>query len=258
MVGSARLSPPGAVSDARLPTERGWARTESRGGPPGSSGWHVDRIASISLIPLARIGPSPARTSSPFASLAWRALAAPGRRRQHSMRPAAARAFGGCLEDAPKGNHGHQRSTAVYPNLGSDQRKRRDQRRLIAWSLDGMQGVRGSNPSSNCCCPTGRLPATPVATENGPEPRPSWEPSPLRRARFVLSGGVLGADDRLAGCNATPDQDALGVDMHRPLGPLELGRRSPTRTSWTGCWTAGSTPRRPHPAIAGWPGCWPP
>ena len=25
MVGSARLSPPGAVSDARQPTERGWA-----------------------------------------------------------------------------------------------------------------------------------------------------------------------------------------------------------------------------------------
>jgi hypothetical protein len=43
-------------------------------------------------------------------------------------------------------NDGHQRSTAVSPNLGSDQRERRDQRRLTGRSLHGMQGVRGSNP----------------------------------------------------------------------------------------------------------------
>jgi hypothetical protein len=60
-----------------------------------------------------------------------------------SLRP------GGCLEDVPRDNDGHQRSTAVYPNFGHDQRKRRDQHRLSAQSLDGMQGVRGSNPLSS-------------------------------------------------------------------------------------------------------------
>jgi hypothetical protein len=41
----------------------------------------------------------------------------------------------------PRDNDGHQRSTAVYPNLRYDQGKQRDQRRLSAQSLDGMQGV---------------------------------------------------------------------------------------------------------------------
>jgi hypothetical protein len=43
-------------------------------------------------------------------------------------------------------NDGHQRSTAVSPNLGSDQRERRDQRRLTGRSLDGMQGISALAP----------------------------------------------------------------------------------------------------------------
>jgi hypothetical protein len=49
--------------------------------------------------------------------------------------------LGGCLEDGPRDNHGHQRSTAVYPNSPHDQPRQRDQHRLATWSLDGMQGV---------------------------------------------------------------------------------------------------------------------
>jgi hypothetical protein len=57
--------------------------------------------------------------------------------------------LGGCLEDGPRDNHGHQRSTAVYPNSPHDQPRQCDQHRLATWSLDGMQGVRGSNPLSS-------------------------------------------------------------------------------------------------------------
>jgi hypothetical protein len=60
------------------------------------------------------------------------------------------------LEDVPRDNDGHQRSTGVYPNLGRDQHKRRDQHRLSARSLDGMQGVRGSNPLSSTRHKAGR------------------------------------------------------------------------------------------------------
>jgi Ni,Fe-hydrogenase I small subunit len=61
----------------------------------------------------------------------------------HLMRMCARRVEpGGCLEDVPGDNDGHQRPTAVYPNSVHDQRKRRDQHRLTAQSLDGMQEVR--------------------------------------------------------------------------------------------------------------------
>jgi len=51
------------------------------------------------------------------------------------------RRLGGWLEDGPRDIHGHQRSTAVHPNSPHDQPGQRDQRRLTAQSLDGMQGV---------------------------------------------------------------------------------------------------------------------
>ena len=45
------------------------------------------------------------------------------------------------MEDGPRDNHGHQRSTAVYPNSPYDQPRQCDQHRLATRSLDGMQGV---------------------------------------------------------------------------------------------------------------------
>src|SRR5213083_2861081 len=54
--------------------------------------------------------------------------------------------LGGYSEDGPRDNHGHQRSTAVNLNSQHEQRRRRDQHGLTTRSLDGMQGVRGSNP----------------------------------------------------------------------------------------------------------------
>ena len=49
----------------------------------------------------------------------------------------------GHLEDGPRDNHGLQRSTAVNPNSGQDQRRLRDQQGLAAQTLEGMQEVRG-------------------------------------------------------------------------------------------------------------------
>jgi hypothetical protein len=45
------------------------------------------------------------------------------------------------VEDVPRDNNGHQRSTAVNPNLAYDQRKQRDQHRWSVQSLDGMQEI---------------------------------------------------------------------------------------------------------------------
>ena len=52
--------------------------------------------------------------------------------------------LGGCLEDVPRDNDGHQRSTTVSPSLGMTSADRSDQHRLDAWSLDGMGDVRAA------------------------------------------------------------------------------------------------------------------
>ena len=47
------------------------------------------------------------------------------------------------MEDTRGVNEGHRRSAAVNRNLTHDQRKLRDQHRLTARSLDGMQQLPG-------------------------------------------------------------------------------------------------------------------